>query len=647
MTITTKLQSNEMFLQGKYLNIGLNSTGTLGTKSIAPSGIYTNIDIGFNRLGMWADFDSFGAGKAPTVQEAVLKGTGVEGYSIGYKVGGNQIVRTNHERAGLISFTGVTKDLSTSGVAAAGWTGVTSENVKISQTTTLADDAKFIKVSVTVTNQSSSTLNDVRYMRTVDPDQGADFTTSNTIVSQAGASGALVAAYNGTTSPLFFYAKDARAVVSTFGFENTNPYVDAAYAKPQATNYVLKGDYAINLEYALGALGAGQSTSFTYYMGLTDNLSTTITAIDKGVVSPAPTPAPSTNTAPVATGDAVSGLAGATLIGDVLANDKDADGDALTAVVKSGPANGTLLLEANGDFRYTPKAGFSGTDSFVYTASDGHTAVSATVKLTVLAPQPPTPAPTPVPTPTPAPAPSLPNDAILTRTGTIDGSNPLNQILTGPDYHNSFFVNSAATTGNDRVTNFGHDDVLVTTLKVLGADGDGIIALDRTRVALDGPTGTDAIRLTDVSEIRSLGRTETGLFAYADASVRPHGAIEAMLGDSRLTGDLGDRVQDIFFFDTALDVDLGNDRIVNFGRLDKIVTTSALEDGNGDGIVMFGSDKLLDLPGGIGGPGDHSMSIDDGTVAITGLSGATVSALHFDGMTLQNGVHYYSYSLLG
>ncbi|MFO0929484.1 MAG: Ig-like domain-containing protein [Gemmataceae bacterium] len=69
----------------------------------------------------------------------------------------------------------------------------------------------------------------------------------------------------------------------------------------------------------------------------------------------------------------------------VLANDTDLDGDALTAAVVTGPANGLLTLNADGSFRYDPDPAFYGTDSFTYQADDGtgRTAV-ATVTLTVL-----------------------------------------------------------------------------------------------------------------------------------------------------------------------------------------------------------------------------------------------------------------------
>ena len=55
----------------------------------------------------------------------------------------------------------------------------------------------------------------------------------------------------------------------------------------------------------------------------------------------------------------------------MLANDSDGDGDALTAVLVSASANGTVSLNANGSFTYTPAQNFVGTDSFSYRASDG------------------------------------------------------------------------------------------------------------------------------------------------------------------------------------------------------------------------------------------------------------------------------------
>lgn len=121
-----------------------------------------------------------------------------------------------------------------------------------------------------------------------------------------------------------------------------------------------------------------------------------------------------TNAAPVASGDsytAQAGVARSIAAPGVLANDSDADGDPISASLVSGPSNGTLSLSANGGFTYTADAGFGGTDTFRYRATDGIAASgTVTVQMTVTAP---TPKPTPAPTPTPSPTPIVPIPSLL------------------------------------------------------------------------------------------------------------------------------------------------------------------------------------------------------------------------------------------
>src|SRR5262249_6320530 len=60
--------------------------------------------------------------------------------------------------------------------------------------------------------------------------------------------------------------------------------------------------------------------------------------------------------------------------------------DALSAVVASGPSHGSLTLNANGSFTYTPDANYNGPDTFTYRASDATlTSSLATVTITVSA----------------------------------------------------------------------------------------------------------------------------------------------------------------------------------------------------------------------------------------------------------------------
>jgi VCBS repeat-containing protein len=88
---------------------------------------------------------------------------------------------------------------------------------------------------------------------------------------------------------------------------------------------------------------------------------------------------------PVAVEDSYSILAEPELIVSppgVLTNDLDPDGDILVAVLDLGPSHGTLDFNSEGNFRYVPASGFSGTDKFTYWVEDG-TSRSKSVEVTI------------------------------------------------------------------------------------------------------------------------------------------------------------------------------------------------------------------------------------------------------------------------
>jgi len=95
------------------------------------------------------------------------------------------------------------------------------------------------------------------------------------------------------------------------------------------------------------------------------------------------------NRAPVAVDDAYSTDEDTVLNAaapGVLGNDTDPDGDALSAVLDSGPAHGTVGLNADGSFVYTPAPDYNGPDSFTYKTRDGsQDSGTATVAITVAA----------------------------------------------------------------------------------------------------------------------------------------------------------------------------------------------------------------------------------------------------------------------
>ena len=124
---------------------------------------------------------------------------------------------------------------------------------------------------------------------------------------------------------------------------------------------------------------------------LTHNFENLLLVVDGQVVDPNP-PAP-TNQAPDALNDTivVGNTATVQVVGNVLGNDNDADGDALMIIglaagAQSGQisghvgdtvqgARGSLILNADGNWDYVVNPGIpltDGTDIFSYTVSDGH-----------------------------------------------------------------------------------------------------------------------------------------------------------------------------------------------------------------------------------------------------------------------------------
>ena len=94
------------------------------------------------------------------------------------------------------------------------------------------------------------------------------------------------------------------------------------------------------------------------------------------------------NTVPVANNDAYDVIAdqqfNVSALDGVLSNDSDANQDVLFALLETDADNGTVTLNDDGSFVYTPDPGFIGLDTFTYFANDGaDNSNPATVSLTV------------------------------------------------------------------------------------------------------------------------------------------------------------------------------------------------------------------------------------------------------------------------
>lgn len=68
----------------------------------------------------------------------------------------------------------------------------------------------------------------------------------------------------------------------------------------------------------------------------------------------------------------------------VLINDGDVDGDVITASLVAGTSSGSIALNPDGSFTYTPAANFNGSDNFTYRTNDGvNNSSTVTVGITV------------------------------------------------------------------------------------------------------------------------------------------------------------------------------------------------------------------------------------------------------------------------
>jgi len=122
---------------------------------------------------------------------------------------------------------------------------------------------------------------------------------------------------------------------------------------------------------AAGFVGADQfSYTITNSKGL--SASATVHATVAAAKLP-PVPQDDTGTAPF----------GAPTTLRVLANDKDPNGYTLSVVSTTVPAHGTVRINDDGSLTYTPEIGFSGSDQFSYTISDGHGG-TATAHVTIV-----------------------------------------------------------------------------------------------------------------------------------------------------------------------------------------------------------------------------------------------------------------------
>jgi predicted extracellular nuclease len=289
------------------------------------------------------------------------------------------------------------------------------------------------------------------------------------------------------------------------------------------------------------------------------------------------------NDGPVATNDSgfnvIAGNALTLTSATLLANDSDADGNALSVSAVSGAVGGTVSINAQGQIIYLPSATFVGTGSFSYTVTDGTATATATVSIQV--------------------------SAAVISTGWVygtSGNDHMNGVYNAPNRID-------ALAGNDTINGGALNDELV------GGLGNDEINAGAGNDILNGGQGNDTL-VGDAGDDRLIGGTGNDKLY----SGQGNDSIDGGDGNDTATGDDGD--------DTLIGAG-GNDNLYGGAGNDNV-------DGGEGNDMMTGDAGMDTLTGGMGndklyggndndvlsgGDGNDHVHGDDGNDMLSGGTG--------------------------
>jgi hypothetical protein len=267
-------------------------------------------------------------------------------------------------------------DTSSDGTLSVLVEGTVTSGLELERTISFASHGSLARCTITLSNTGSATLENVAFLEGLDPDPGYAFGQAYVSYNDVVLGGSFVranAVEDGSPGlTIGLGSTDPRATVSV---ELWQPDPVETLDSPVDPDGALQ-DHHIHLAFDFGTLAAGESVSAEYALVL----AATPSEADDLYLS-------ASNAPPVASDDCYTVDEDNTLsvaaLG-VLLNDHDPDGDPLAATKVTDPTNGTLCLDRDGSFTYTPNADFYGTDRFVYEVSDGQGGTdTATVTITV------------------------------------------------------------------------------------------------------------------------------------------------------------------------------------------------------------------------------------------------------------------------
>ena len=339
----------------------------------------------------------------------------------------------------------------------------------------------------------------------------ATLTTSNNPLVTVNTAPATINIIDGTTATVSVTATDGAEPNTPGQFTFTLSNVSAT---PTVISYTIGGTATSGADYTplvnSVTIPAGQTTVTLAVPVLDDNLNegnetvilTMNAATSNTLITASTMPAIVNirdNRAPVATSPAVTTAEDTPVNGTITAT--DADGDPLTYTTTIPPANGTVVVRADGTYTYTPNANFNGTDSFVVRVSDGKGGTTTvTINVTV----------TPVNDAPVATSPAVTTAEDTPVNGTITATDadgdPLTYTTTIPPANGTVVVRPDGTYTYTPNANFNGTDSFVVTVSD-GKGGTTTVTINVTVTAVnDAPVATTPVNVTTTKNIPVSGK---------------------------------------------------------------------------------------------------------------------------------------------
>lgn len=267
----TQIVGSNAFIKGNFVEAGINDCGAFGADVAPPIG-YHPTETGLSFVAD-SDMDGWAVGSPNYCGDYSVPGSPVEGWAI--QIGASVWVNTDQSCALSEILGSITEYTTSPASSSTTWEGnIGVPNVNIEQKTVIKTNKRYLTTTVTITNNGVTALNDVYYMRNIDPDNdqpwSGDFTTDNNIVSNPPIGTDALVTSEGLTYGCYLGigARNSNARVSYGNFSTSDGDPSDVWNGTAGYNITggSVGDIANSISFYIASIpaGASESISFVY-----------------------------------------------------------------------------------------------------------------------------------------------------------------------------------------------------------------------------------------------------------------------------------------------------------------------------------------------------------------------------------------------